>query len=108
MAALSEWLQGDFGVARSTAGRMTRLLVEFEPRAAAAVRARKVHPSQKVALAPDGRVRVSLTLPETPEVLARLRAWVLGFGAAAHVLEPQELAAELSLELRRAASRYGA
>jgi len=106
--ALSEWLQGDFGVARSTAGRMTRLLVEFEPRAAAAVRARKVHPSQKVALAPDGRVRVSLTLPETPEVLARLRAWVLGFGAAAHVLEPQELAAELSLELRRAASRYGA
>jgi hypothetical protein len=33
---------------------------------------------------------------------------VLGFGAAAHVLEPPELARELSLELRRAASRYGA
>jgi predicted DNA-binding transcriptional regulator YafY len=106
--ALSEWLQGDFGVARASAGRTTRLLVEFEPRAAAAVRARKVHPSQKVALAPDGRARVSLTLPETPEVLARVRAWVLGFGAAAHVLEPPELASELSLELRRAASRYGA
>jgi predicted DNA-binding transcriptional regulator YafY len=106
--ALSEWLQGDFGVARTTAGRTIRLLVEFEPRAATAVRARKVHPSQKVALAPDGRVRVSLSLPETPEVLARVRAWVLGFGAAARVLEPHELASDLLLELRRAASRYGA
>jgi predicted DNA-binding transcriptional regulator YafY len=85
-----------------------KLLVEFEPRAAAAVRARKVHPSQKVALAPDGRVRVSLGVPDTPEVLARVRAWVFGFGSAAHVLEPTDLATELAVELRRAASRYGA
>jgi len=103
--ALSEWLHGDFGVAR--ASRAMKLLVEFEPRAAAAVRARKVHPSQKVATAQDGRVRVSLTVPETPEVLARVRAWVFGFGSAAHVLEPRELATELAVELRRAASRYG-
>jgi predicted DNA-binding transcriptional regulator YafY len=103
--ALSEWLQGDFGVARGS--RALKLLVEFEPRAAAAVRARKVHPSQKVATAQDGRVRVSLTVPETPEVLARVRAWVFGFGSAAHVLEPRELATELAVELRRAASRYG-
>jgi predicted DNA-binding transcriptional regulator YafY len=103
--ALSEWLHGDFGVARG--GRTVKLLVEFEPRAAAAVRARKVHPSQKVALATDGRVRVSLSVPDTPEVLARVRAWVFGFGATAHVLEPRELATELAVELRRAASRYG-
>jgi predicted DNA-binding transcriptional regulator YafY len=104
--ALSDWLQGDFGVARATPGRTLKLLVEFEPRAAAAVRARKVHPSQKLALAADGRVRVSLSVPETPEVLARLREWVFGFGSAAHVLEPRELATELAHELRRAASRY--
>jgi predicted DNA-binding transcriptional regulator YafY len=103
--ALSEWLQGDFGVAHG--GRAVKLLVEFEPRAAAAVRARKVHPSQKVATAADGRVRVSLSVPDTPEVLARVRAWVFGFGSAAHVLEPRELASELAVELRRAASRYG-
>jgi predicted DNA-binding transcriptional regulator YafY len=103
--ALSEWLQGDFGVAHG--GRAVKLLVEFEPRAAAAVRARKVHPSQKVATAADGRVRVSLTVPDTPEVLAHVRAWVFGFGSAAHVLEPRELASELAVELRRAASRYG-
>ncbi|MGD0526102.1 MAG: WYL domain-containing protein [Polyangiaceae bacterium] len=103
--ALTDWLQGDFGVARAGA---VKVLVEFEARAATTVRARKVHPSQKVALAPDGRVRVSLSVPDTPEVLARVRTWVLGFGASAHLIEPRELATELAVELRRAASRYGA
>jgi predicted DNA-binding transcriptional regulator YafY len=104
--ALSEWLQGDFGVARTP--RTLKLLVEFDPRAAEAVRARKVHPSQKVAVAPDGRVRVSLAVPENAEVVAHVRAWVLGFGSAARVVEPPELAEEVAAELRRAAARYGA
>jgi predicted DNA-binding transcriptional regulator YafY len=102
--ALSDWLHGDFGVARP--GKTTKLLVEFEPRVADTVRGRKVHPSQKLAQASDGRVRVSATIPESPEVLARVRAWVLGFGSAAQVLEPRELATDVALELRRAASRY--
>jgi predicted DNA-binding transcriptional regulator YafY len=104
--ALSEWLQGDFGVAR--AHRHVDVLVEFEPRAADAVRARKVHPTQKLAVARDGRVRASLRVPHSPEVLAQVRTWLLGFGAAAHVLEPTELADDVAAELRRAASRYGA
>jgi predicted DNA-binding transcriptional regulator YafY len=102
---LAEWLQGDFGVAR--APRTLKLLVEFDPRAAEAVRARKVHPSQKLAVAQDGRVRASFAVPETPEVLARVRAWLLGFGSGAHVLEPATLADALADELRRAAARYG-
>jgi predicted DNA-binding transcriptional regulator YafY len=101
---LSEWLQGDFGVAR--APRTLKLLVEFEPRAGEAVRARKVHPSQKLAVAQDGRVRASLAVPETAEVLAQVRAWLLGFGSAVRVLEPSELSEEVAAELRRAASRY--
>jgi predicted DNA-binding transcriptional regulator YafY len=101
---LADWLHGDFGVAR--APRTAKVIVEFEPRAAEAVRARKVHPTQKLGVAPDGRVRVSLAVPETPEVLARVRAWVLGFGAAARVVEPRELADEIAVELRRAAARY--
>jgi predicted DNA-binding transcriptional regulator YafY len=67
-----------------------------------------VHPSQRLASAPDGRLRASLAVPASPDVVARVRAWVLGFGSAAHVLEPKELADEVALELRRAASRYGA
>jgi predicted DNA-binding transcriptional regulator YafY len=103
---IADWLQGDFGVARSA--RSMRLLVEFEPRAAEGVRARRVHPSQKIAVAQDGRIRVSLTLPESPEILDRVRAWLLGFGAAVHVVEPRALADDIAGELRRAAARYGA
>ncbi len=101
---LGDWLQGDFGVAR--ASRTMKLLVEFEPRAADGVRARRVHPSQRLALAADGRVRASLSLPESAEVLARARSWLLGFGAAVRVIEPRELADDIALELRRAADRY--
>lgn len=101
---LADWLQGDFGVAR--AARTLKLLVEFEPSAADAVRARRVHPSQKLAVAPDGRVRASIVVPESADVVRRVRSWVLGFGAAARVLEPRGLADELALELRRAAERY--
>jgi predicted DNA-binding transcriptional regulator YafY len=102
--ALDDWLQGDFGVAR--AARNVRVMVEFDPRVADAVKARKVHPSQRVAVARDGRVRASFAVPDSLEVLARLRAWLLGFGSAARVLEPQELVDDVAAELRRAAARY--
>ena len=101
---LADWVQGDFGVGR--AARTVKLLVEFEPRAAEGVRARRVHPTQKLAVAADGRVRASLSLPESAEVLARARSWLLGFGAAVRVIEPRELAEDIALELRRAAERY--
>jgi predicted DNA-binding transcriptional regulator YafY len=101
---LTDWLQGDFGVSR--AARAVRLLVEFDPRAADTVRARRVHPTQKLAVAADGRVRASLSVPEVPEVLAQVRSWVLGFGSSARVLEPRDLAEEIAAELRRAAARY--
>jgi predicted DNA-binding transcriptional regulator YafY len=103
--AVGDWLQGDFGVAR--AGRAVRFLVEFEPRVADLVRLRRVHPSQKLAVAADGRVRASLAVPESPEILAQLRSWILGFGSAARVLEPREFATEIAHELRHAADRYG-
>jgi predicted DNA-binding transcriptional regulator YafY len=103
---VADWLQGDFGVARSA--RTSKLLIEFEPRAGETVRARRVHPSQKLAVAADGRVRASFTIPETPEVLAELKSWILSFGAAARVLEPPELVREIAGDLRRAADRYPA
>jgi predicted DNA-binding transcriptional regulator YafY len=102
--AIADWLQGDFGVAR--APRTLKLLVEFDARAADAVRARRVHPSQKLAVAQDGRVRASLAVPDCIEVMDRVRAWLLGFGAGARVFEPRELADEMARELKRAAARY--
>jgi predicted DNA-binding transcriptional regulator YafY len=102
---LAEWLHGDFGVAR--APHTVTVLVEFDARAAEVVRGHRVHPSQRLLVSADGRVRAALAVPQTPDVLDRVRAWVLGFGAAAQVLEPKELAAEVAAELRRAAARYG-
>ncbi len=102
--AIGDWLQGDFGIARTA--RTMKLLLEFESRAADGVRNRRVHPSQKFGVAPDGRVRATMSLPESPEVLERVRSWLLGFGAAVRVLEPRELAEEIAAELRRAADRY--
>jgi predicted DNA-binding transcriptional regulator YafY len=102
---LADWLQGDFGVAWGP--RTIKLLIEFDPRIADAVRARRVHPSQRLAVAADGRVRASLAVPETPEIVAELRSWILGFGACARVLEPAELGSDIAGELRRAAERYG-
>jgi predicted DNA-binding transcriptional regulator YafY len=101
---LGPWLHGEFGVAR--AGRTVKLLVEFDPRAADQVRARRVHPTQKVAVAADGRVRVSLSVPEAREVLAQVQRWLLGFGSAAHVLEPPEMAEAIARELERTLARY--
>jgi predicted DNA-binding transcriptional regulator YafY len=102
--AITDWVHGDFGVAR--APTTFKLLIEFDPRVADAVRTRRVHPSQKVAVSGDGRVRASLAVPSCPEVMDRVRSWLLGFGAAARVLEPRELADEIARELRRAVSRY--
>jgi len=102
--AVADWLQGDFGVAQ--APRTLKVLVEFDARVAEGVRARRVHPSQKLAVAQDGRVRASLAVPDCVEVTDRVRAWLLGFGAAARVLEPRELADEIAGELKRAADRY--
>jgi predicted DNA-binding transcriptional regulator YafY len=101
---MKDWFQGDFGIAR--APRSVRLIVEFEPRAANSVRSRRVHPSQKLAVAADGRVRVSLVVPETADVLAHARAWVLSYGAAARVVEPREFLDEVARDLRRALGRY--
>jgi predicted DNA-binding transcriptional regulator YafY len=101
---LGPWLHGEFGVAR--APRTVKLLVEFDPRVAEQVRARKVHPTQKVAVAADGRVRVSLSVPEARDVLSRVQRWLLGFGSAAHVLEPPDLADAVARELERTLARY--
>jgi len=102
--ALDEWLQGDFGIAQ--APRTLRVLVEFEQRVAEAVRGRRVHASQRIAVAGDGRVRASLSVPQDGRILAAVRAWVLSFGSAARIIEPRELADDVAGELRRAAGRY--
>jgi predicted DNA-binding transcriptional regulator YafY len=99
---LNAWLQGAFGVARP--GPRTRVVVEFDARVAHEVKQSRLHASQKIATAPDGRVRLSVTLSDLEEI----RRWVLGFGDAARVIEPDELARDVARTLRSAAERYPA
>jgi predicted DNA-binding transcriptional regulator YafY len=97
----AEFMQGDFGIAPPS--KRTRVLVEFDAAAAADLRQRKVHPSQRLGVAPDGRVRLSMTVGDLGEV-AR---WVLGYGSAAVVIELPELVAEVRRTLERALAKYG-
>ncbi len=98
----ADFAHGAFGVAADAA--KVRVLVEFEARVADEIRARKLHATQKIATAPDGRVRLSVTLPSS--LLAEARRWVLGFGDAARVIEPPDLVAEMARVLAAAARRY--
>lgn len=95
-------LEGRFGVRRGSDGAATRVLVEFDPAAADEVRAIKVHPTQKTAVAADGRVRVTFTTAR----LGRVRDWVLGFGPRARVIEPPELVDAVVATLDAARKRY--
>jgi predicted DNA-binding transcriptional regulator YafY len=96
---VSHYLHGEFGLGRAAKGRV---IVEFDARIADEIRARKLHPQQKLATSPDGRVRVQLPLVN-PDTLV---AWVLSYGDAARVVEPAELARQVATVLERAASRY--
>lgn len=98
---VNAFTHGAFGVASPTA---ERALVEFDALVGEDIRARKIHPAQKLFTAKDGRVRLSFPLVNRDLVTA----FVLGFGDAARVIEPTGFAAEIGARLHRAARRYGA
>jgi predicted DNA-binding transcriptional regulator YafY len=99
---LESFLHGELGVTAPGPAAAAHVLVEFDARAAERVRARKIHPTQRVATAPDGRVRLSFFAPD----LERVKSWILGFGDSARVLEPPALVEEVRAQLERAAARY--
>ncbi len=98
---VNAYTHGAFGVAPPTS---ERALVEFDAVVGEDIRARKLHPAQKLFTSKDGRIRLSFPLVNR-EVVA---SFVLGFGEAARVIEPPEFAAEIGARLHRAARRYGA
>ena len=79
-----------------------RVRLRFAKERALQVAERSWHPSQKVEPQPDGSLELVLEVGSTTE----LRDWILSFGAAVEVLEPEELRAEVAAELARALARY--
>ena len=78
-----------------------RAVIEFDARVADEVRTRKHHPDQRVATARDGRVRLAMPVGDR----AALVRWVLGFGAAARVIEPEDVRDLVREELEEALRR---
>ncbi len=97
---VTDFMHGDFGVAGPA---RNRFMVEFDARVADEVKAKRLHPQQRIATSPDGRVRVSLPMVDTRAAIA----FVLSWGDAARVVEPPELASEVATILERAVRRYG-
>lgn len=97
---VSSYVHGDLGVGSPARG--ARFIVEFDARVADEVRSKRVHAEQRIAVAPDGRVRVSLPLIDRRAALA----FVLSWGDAARLIEPPDLVTDLGTILSRAASRY--
>ncbi|HEX4130384.1 MAG TPA: WYL domain-containing protein [Pirellulales bacterium] len=76
--------------------------IRFAPSAARYVSEKRMHASQRVEPQPDGSAIVEFRLSNTTEV----KAWILSFGAAAKVLEPQELRNDIVHELSTMTRSY--
>lgn len=69
-------------------GNPETVVIEFDADAAAYVRAREWHPSQRIEVRDDGGAVLTMNVCND----YALRAWVLGFGPQARVLAPDSLA----------------
>jgi predicted DNA-binding transcriptional regulator YafY len=83
-------------------GDPVAVTVEFDARIAPFVRGRVWHDSQRLEELKDGRLRVTLDVSDD----WALRSWLLGFGSAVRVIEPQSLRDAIRSELDKAAQRY--
>jgi proteasome accessory factor B len=79
-----------------------RVVIAFDPTVAPIVSGRRWPGFQSLEVAADERFHLVLEVPVTPEI----KTWVLGWGAAAEVLEPPELREIVAAEIAVAASRY--
>lgn len=76
--------------------------LEFSARIAPYIRERLWHPSQRIAEAADGAIRVTLDV----SIDWALRTWILGFGPLARVIAPAALAAQILDDLEHARRLY--
>jgi predicted DNA-binding transcriptional regulator YafY len=93
--SLKRQLRDSFGV-HSGAGEF-RIRIRFHEEVADYIREKKWHPSQQLSERADGGVELGLVLSSLVEV----QRWILGWGGAAVVLEPPELAASVRLAAER-------
>ena len=97
---IDDYFQGGFGIWRGT--KRVKVIIDFDAKVADLVRSRRVHDTQKLAVQPDGAVRLTMTVGD----LTELSSWVLNWGKMAKVVEPEELVVTVRDELEQALSKY--
>lgn len=97
--SLEKYVQTAFHVMK---GKPECVKVRFSPEVAHIVRERFWHPTQEIRELEDGALELCLKVPINYEIIS----WVLGFGSAAEVIEPDSLRTRMVDELRAATLRY--
>lgn len=92
--SLDEHLSGAFGP--FAGGESYDIRIQFNKKAAPFIREKSWHPTQKITELKDGGVDLSLRLSH----LIDIRRWILGWGGAAKVIAPTELAEAVQAEAR--------
>jgi predicted DNA-binding transcriptional regulator YafY len=98
---ITAYLDVSFRAVRGT-GLPERVRLHFTPEAARFVRERTWHSSQQLEERKDGSVVLTLRVNHLLEV----KRWVLSYGAACQVLEPEELRRQVREELQPTLQQY--
>ncbi len=97
---MREHFEGAFAVVAGN--QPVRVRVRFTGTAARYVNEKRMHASQQVIVQSDGTAEVTFDLSSTFEI----KSWILSFGSAAIVLEPETLRVEIQQELGSAILAY--
>lgn len=92
-------LDGAFGLVR---GESERVEILFDPEQASYVRERRWHPTQRFETLPDGRVRMTMTVSGTQDVLL----WLVGHMGTFEVVSPPALRRQVKERLKRASRTH--
>jgi predicted DNA-binding transcriptional regulator YafY len=99
---LQNYLRHSFGVFHGAASSPEAIRVHFNRSVARYVREGCWHASQQLTEQRDGSVIAEFQLSDTTEI----KRWIMSFGPAAKVLQPQELVNEISCDLEAMQSQY--
>ena len=94
---VERYLKHSFGI--WTAKESIQVELHIAPRAAAWIKERRWHSSQKVRERADGSIDLAMTVADSVEI----ERWILGLGDAVRVLEPAALREQIRAVHRRAA-----
>lgn len=94
------FMQASFGVFQ---GETVKVRIRFSSQAAGYVKEKIWHPSQTLTPEPDGSIVFSAEVAGIEEI----KIWIMKWGAAAQVLEPEKLRREIAKEARKMLDFYG-